>query len=64
MGQLDGTRLATVEGLSDKGLADKQAELIKPDLITTEEIAHAVDFFAAGAAGNITNQVVYFGGVR
>ena len=52
------------EGLSEKGMADKQAALIKPDLITTEEIAHAVDFFASDAARNITNQVVYFGGVR
>ena len=52
------------EGLSDKGMADKQAELIKPDLITTEEIAHAIDFFASREAKNITNQVVYFGGVR
>jgi len=52
------------EGLSDKALADKQAELIKPDLITTGEIAHAIDFFACDAARNITNQVVYFGGVR
>lgn len=51
-------------GLSDKGLADKQAALIRPDLITTGEIAHAVDFFASREAGNITNQVVYFGGVR
>ena len=52
------------EGLSDKARAEKQAELIKPDLITTEEIAHAVDFFASDGARNITNQVVYFGGVR
>jgi len=51
-------------GLSEKGLAEKQAELIKPDLITTEEIAHAIDFFASREAKNITNQVVYFGGVR
>lgn len=52
------------EGLSDKGLIEKQAALIKPDLITINEIAHAVDFFASDAARNITNQIVYFGGVR
>lgn len=52
------------EGLADKALAEKQAELIKPDLIDIDEIAHAVDFFASDAARNITNQVVYFGGVR
>ena len=50
--------------LSDKALADKQAGLIRPDPITTEEIAHAIDFFASDAARNITNQIVYFGGVR
>ncbi|MEP4377855.1 MAG: SDR family oxidoreductase [Alphaproteobacteria bacterium] len=52
------------EGLSEKGMADKQAELIRPGLIGIDEIAHVVDFFASDAAGNITNQIVYFGGVR
>lgn len=53
-----------VEGLSERALVEKRAALIKPDDIGIAEIAHAVDFLAADQAGAITNQALYFGGVR
>lgn len=53
-----------VEGLSERALAEKRAALIKPDDLGVAEIAHAVDFFADDRAGSVTNQVLYFGGVR
>lgn len=53
-----------VAGLSEKALADKRAELIKPDFLDIAEVAHAIDFLADDRAANITNQVLYFGGVR
>ena len=53
-----------VEGLNSVALAEKQSALIKPDLIEITEIIHAIEFFAAPDARNITGQTVYFGGVK
>lgn len=50
--------------LSDKALKEKQAGLVKPNPINVTEITHAIDFLTSEAARNITNQIVYFGGVR
>lgn len=50
--------------LSVDALREKQASLIKPKPLQIEEIVHAIDFFASEFSGNITNQVLYFGGVR
>ncbi len=52
------------ESLGDRALAEANSALIKPGALAIEEIVHAVDFFAAPAARHITNQVVYFGGLR
>jgi 3-oxoacyl-[acyl-carrier protein] reductase len=52
------------DALSDKALEDKTSKLMKPSLLTSDEIAHAIEFFAAPSAKNITGQVLYFGGVR
>jgi 3-oxoacyl-[acyl-carrier protein] reductase len=52
------------ENLSAAALAEKQKGLVKPSLIDIAEILHAIDFFAAPEARNVTGQTVYFGGVR
>lgn len=52
------------DGLDDKAFKKKQAGLIKPDMIEVDEVAHAMDFLISEEARNITNQIVYFGGVR
>ncbi len=52
-----------VERLTSSALAAKQQALIKPSLLDIEEVIHAIDFFAAPAARNITGQTVYFGGI-
>ena len=51
------------ERLTPGALAAKQQALIKPSLLDIEEVIHAIDFFAAPAARNITAQTVYFGGI-
>lgn len=53
-----------VDGLSESVLADKANRLSKPELITADEIFHALQFLLDDAARNITNQIIYFGGVR
>jgi len=53
-----------VEALSQSAMAAKQQVLIKPALIDIADIIHAIEFFAAPQARNITGQMVYFGGVR
>jgi 3-oxoacyl-[acyl-carrier protein] reductase len=52
-----------VDGLSDVALATKQQALVKPSLLNIDEVIHAIDFFAAPIARNITGQTVYFGGI-
>ena len=53
-----------VTGLSEMALAEKYKFLSKPNEISVDEIYHALQFFMDDAAGNITNQVIFFGGVR
>jgi 3-oxoacyl-[acyl-carrier protein] reductase len=53
-----------VEALNPTAIAEKQNALIKPNLIKIAEIVHAIEFFAAPDARNITGQTIYFGGVR
>jgi len=50
--------------LSPGALAEIQTAMTKPDPISIEEIAHAIDFFASDTARGVTNQIVYFGGLR
>ena len=47
-----------------RGMEVKRQDLLKPSALIITEIAHAVDFFSSTHAQNITNQIVYFGGVR
>lgn len=62
-----GLSVADKTGMSDsltlKSLAEKQRQLIKPDLIKVEEIIHAINFLASPLAKNICAQTIYFGGV-
>lgn len=53
-----------VENIDAKALASARASLVKPNAVTIDEVSHAVDFFISELAGNITNQIIYFGGVR
>ncbi len=53
-----------VEELGEAALEQARAKLLKPDAIDVAEVAHAIDFFAAAEARNITNQTVYFGGLK
>lgn len=53
-----------VEELGEATLDLARAKLLKPDAIDVNEVAHAIDFFAAPEARNITNQTVYFGGLN
>ena len=52
-----------LEQLSNSAVKEKQANLIKPDLISVEEIAHVIDFLSHQGARNITNQSFFFGGI-
>jgi 3-oxoacyl-[acyl-carrier protein] reductase len=52
-----------VEELSVGALVAKQQALTKASLLEIDEIIHAIDFFAAPVARNITGQTVYFGGI-
>jgi 3-oxoacyl-[acyl-carrier protein] reductase len=52
-----------VDALSEEALAAKQQQLIKPSLLSVEDVLHAVNFFASPNARNITGQTIYFGGV-
>ncbi|MBE9552603.1 MAG: SDR family oxidoreductase [Proteobacteria bacterium] len=53
-----------VEEMSEAALAEAREQLLKSATIEADEVAHAIDFLASDAARNITNQVIYFGGVR
>ncbi|MEX0692941.1 MAG: SDR family oxidoreductase [Rhodospirillales bacterium] len=53
-----------VEALSDTALVEKAGHLTKPAPISADEIFHALQFLLDGAAKNITNQILFFGGVR
>jgi len=53
-----------IDALDAKALAAKQQGLIKPALIGNADVLHAIEFFAAPEARNITGQTIYFGGVR
>lgn len=53
-----------VEELGPQALDAARQKLLKPDTIDIAEVAHAIDFFAAPQARNITNQTVYFGGLK
>jgi len=55
---------AMVQALDAAALQTTRDSLIKPADLKVEEIVAAVDFFAAPLARNITNQTVYFGGLR
>lgn len=63
-----GLSLVTDTGMTDeldeKALKEKQAGLIKPGRIEVSEITHAIDFLISEQARHITNQIIYFGGVR
>jgi 3-oxoacyl-[acyl-carrier protein] reductase len=52
------------KSLNLAALTAKQQALIKPGSIDITDIIHAIEFFAAPQARNITGQTVYFGGVR
>ena len=52
------------DSLSGAAHSEKQAQLMKPKLLTTEEVLAAINFFASAQAKNITGQLLYFGGVR
>lgn len=51
------------ESIDPKVLAQKQLELIKPNLLEVDEIMHAIDFFSSPLAKNISCQTLYFGGL-
>lgn len=52
-----------MDDISPDILAQKQMELIKPDLLEVDEIIHAIDFFSSRLAKNISCQTMYFGGI-
>lgn len=52
------------EGLPDRARAELEARLLKPATVAAEELASAVEFFLSPLASGITNQIVWFGGVR
>lgn len=51
-----------LDSLSPKAVAEKQSLLIKPGLLSVEEIIHAINFFASPLAKNICAELIYFGG--
>lgn len=53
-----------VENINPKALAAARAALVKPNAVTIDEISHAVEFFISDLAANVTDQVLFFGGVR
>ena len=55
---------AMVQALDPAALQSTRASLIKPADLRLDEIVAAVDFFASPNARNITNQTLYFGGLR
>ena len=55
---------ALERGLSESAKQDKQKLLTKPNLLSVEEVCHGVEFFLSANARNITNQIVFYGGLR
>ena len=53
-----------IADLSESALQAKINRLTRPAALCVEEVAHVLDFFLSRNAGNITNQIVYFGGIR
>ncbi|MHA1598177.1 MAG: SDR family NAD(P)-dependent oxidoreductase [Alphaproteobacteria bacterium] len=53
-----------VDEMTEAALAETRDVLPKPATIDAAEVAHVIDFLVSDAARNITNQVIYFGGVR
>jgi len=52
------------KNLTESALAEKQRALIKKNMLSISEIAHTIDFLVSDQAKNITNQTIYFGGVK
>lgn len=52
-----------VGALKDKAREEKLAALTKRELLTADEIVHALKFFQSPFARNITAQTIYYGGV-
>ena len=53
-----------VDNMSQNALNEMTSQLIKPSSVSVEQLAHAIDFFASPVASEVTNQVLYFGGVK
>jgi len=53
-----------VKNMDSKALDRMRASLLKPHFLEIAEIAHAVEFYVSDHASNITDQTIYFGGVR
>lgn len=53
-----------VNSLGPQQLEIVRTALLKPAALNIQEVAHAVQFFTSPQAAKITNQVVYFGGLR
>lgn len=52
-----------VDSLNSKAIKTKQNSLIKPNVLTIEEVMHAINFLASPLARNISSQTIYFGGL-
>jgi len=59
---VDGTGM--VETLSEADLDEKNNALIKNGFLDVEEVVHAIDFFSSPYSRHLTNQTIYFGGLR
>lgn len=57
-----GTGMTT--GIGERIRTQLNSQLSKPAMLNVEEVAHAIEFFLSPKAANISNQVLYFGGVR
>lgn len=51
-----------VEALKDKAIEEKLAGLVKKNMLSVDEIFHAISFLQSPLARNITCQNIYFGG--
>jgi 3-oxoacyl-[acyl-carrier protein] reductase len=52
-----------VESLNIKALKVKQNCLLKPNILSLDEIIHAINFLASPLSRNISSQTIFFGGV-
>lgn len=57
-----GTPMA--DKLDEEALKQKQNSMVKPAFLTVEEVMHGIEFFSSDSASNITNQILYFGGLE